>query len=225
MKMGKVAKMIGVDRRTIYNWVTHESLSHLFSENARNEGDRELNEQDVFIANTINYLRQNITTDWEEIAEKIEDGYQVTDLSIAAADVDTGKTPLQQFTRTLAISQERDAALKQLAEVQKELREIEDRYETRLNELREQYEERLEEERKRAREDVEQERIRAREDMEEERKRAREDIEQEHGRNYEKMERLLREGSQREGNLLREIGKLEAMLTMLQANDNDKEEE
>lgn len=184
MKMSKVAKMIGVDRRTIYNWVTHESLSHLFSEGARNEGDRELDEQDIFVVNTINHLRQNVTTDWQEIAEKIEEGYQVTDLSIGATNVDTGKTPLQQFARTLAIAQERDAALKQLEEAQKELREIEDRYETKLDQLREQYEARLEEERKRAREDVEHER----------------------GRSREEMERLLREIAE----LRYEIGKLES---------------
>lgn len=166
MKMSKVAKMIGVDRRTIYNWVTHESLEHLFSEGAKNEGDRELSEQDIFVINTINHLRQNITTDWDEIAERIEEGYQVTDLSIGAVDVDTGKTPLQQFTRTLAIAQERDAALKQLEEAQKELREIESRYETKLDELRDHYEAKLEEERKRGREDVIEERKQSREEME-----------------------------------------------------------
>ena len=166
MKMSKVAKIIGVDRRTIYNWVTHESLEHLFSESARNEGDRELDEHDIFVANTINYLRQRVTTDWDEIAEKIEDGYQVADFSAGAADVDTGKTPLQQFTRTLAIVQERDAALRQLQDAQKELMEIESRYEARLEQLREQYEDRLEEERKRGREDVEHERSRSRGELE-----------------------------------------------------------
>jgi len=198
MKMSKVAKMIGVDRRTIYNWVTHESLSHLFSESARNEGDRELDEQDIFVVNTINHLRQNVTTDWEEIAEKIEEGYQVTDLSIGATDVDTGKTPLQQFTRALAIAQERDAALKQLEEAQKELREIEDRYETKLDQLREQYEARLEEERKRAREDVEHER----------------------GRSREEMERLFREIAE----LRYEIGKLETSSDNPKKTDKDDEE-
>ena len=166
MKMSKVAKMIGVDRRTIYNWVTNEHLTHLFSAGARNEGARDLNEQDIFAVNTINHLRQNVTTDWEEIAQKIDDGYQVTDLSIAAVDVDTGKTPLQQFARTLAIAQERDTALQQLVEAQQELEEIESRYETKLDEQKQQYEARLEEERQRAREDIDHERKRSREEME-----------------------------------------------------------
>jgi|GEM_PF-910145 len=195
MKMSKVAKMIGVDRRTIYNWVTHESLSHLFSESARNEGDRDLDEQDIFVVNTINHLRQHVTNDWEEIAEKIEDGYQITDLSIGATEVDTGKTPLQQFTRTLAIAQERDAALKQLEEAQKELREIEDRYENKLDQLREQYEARLEEERKRSREDAEHERKHSRDEM----------------------ERLLREIAE----LRYEIGKLESTSSKPKKSDDE----
>lgn len=166
MKMGKIAKMIGVDRRTIYNWITHEALSHLFSDGAKTEGDRDLDEKDIFIINTINYLRQNITTDWDEIAEKIENGYQVTDLAIGAVDVDTGKTPLQQFTRMLAVAQERDAALKQLEEAQHELSTIEQRYEIKIDELRKQYELKIEDERKRAKEDVEIERNRSREELE-----------------------------------------------------------
>jgi len=192
MKMSKVAKMIGVDRRTIYNWVTHESLLHLFSEGARNEGDRELDEQDIFVVNTINHLRQNVTTDWEEIAEKIEEGYQVTELSIGATDVDTGKTPLQQFTRTLALAQERDAALKQLEEVRRELSEIEAHHEQKLDEVRQYYEEKLSEEQERRRAEV---------------------------------ERLMREASEREGKLQRELGKLEAMLEMLQRKENDENDE
>ena len=192
MKMSKVAKMIGVDRRTVYNWVTHESLTHLFSEGARNKGDRELNERDIFVVNTVNHLRQNVTTDWEEIAEKIEDGYQITDLSISATDVDTGKTPLQQFTRTLSIAQERDAALEQLEEARKELQTIETRYEEKIDRLRNQYEARLEEERKRGRDDVEQERKRSREEM----------------------ERLLREIAE----LRYEIGKLENTTQKLDEN-------
>lgn len=166
MKMSKVAKMIGVDRRTIYNWVTHQSLEHLFSEAARNEWDRDLDENDIFVINTINHLRQNVTTDWEKIAEKIEEGYQYTDFSIGAVDVDTGKTPLQQFTRALAVAHERDVALRKLEEVQKQLQEIEARHEARVDHLREQYEAKVEEERRRAKEDVEGERKRSMQEME-----------------------------------------------------------
>lgn len=186
MKMSKVAKMIGVDRRTIYNWVTHEALEHLFSERAKNEGDRELNEQDIFIINTINHLRQNVTTDWAEIAQKIEDGYQVTELSISATEVDTGKTPLQQFTRMIAIAKERDAALKQLEEARTALLEIESRYEAKIDELRGQYEKRLHDEQSQRREE---------------------------------FERLMREASEREGKLQRELGKLEAIIDLLQKTD------
>lgn len=136
MRMSKVAKLVGVDRRTIYNWITHESLSHLFSEEAKQEGDRDLSEKDIFVINTIHHLRKTLTNEWKEIAEKIESGYQVTELSVGASDVDTGKTPLQQFTRTLTIAQERDAALEQLESARQELKAMREHYEKRLEEER-----------------------------------------------------------------------------------------
>ena len=155
MKMSKVAKLVGVDRRTIYNWVTNPTLTHLFSEEARSQGSRELDESDTIIANTINYLRQHMTTEWEEIADRIEEGFRITDLPLSATEVDTGQTPLHQFTRTITLTQERDAALKQLAEAQEALKQMEAHYEARLEQLRDQYETRLEDERQRGRGEME----------------------------------------------------------------------
>lgn len=161
MRMSKVAKMVGISRRTIYNWIAHESLSHLFSQDAKREGERELNERDVFVINTIHHLRQHVTTDWDEVAQKIEDGYLVTDLSIGATDVDTGKTPIQQFTRTITIAQERDAALKQLEEAQIELKAMEESHEAEIERLRQEHREQLQEERDRGLERYESERERS----------------------------------------------------------------
>ena len=62
---------------------------------------------------------------------------------------------MQQFTHSLTLAQERDAALKQLEEAHEELKEMEARYETRLAELRDQYESRLEDERQRGRGEME----------------------------------------------------------------------
>ena len=58
-------------------------------------------------------------------------------------------------TRSLAVAQERDAALKQLADAQKELEEIEGRHEAKLDELRDYYETKLDDERQRSREELE----------------------------------------------------------------------
>jgi hypothetical protein len=154
MKLSKVAKMIGTDRRTVYNWILNPAIKRFFSDAALNEGDRELDERDIISVNTIAYLRKNVTTDWDEIAQKLEDGYTYSDLSIASVEVDTGKTPLQQFTRSLAIAQERDEALKQLEEAQKELAKIEELHGKEIHQLKSGYEQQLKDERERSKEDL-----------------------------------------------------------------------
>ena len=213
MKMSKVAKMIGVDRRTIYNWVTNPSLSHLFSPGAQNEGDRDLNEEDIFVVNTINHLRQNITTNWDEIAQRMDEGYRVTDLSINATDVDTGKTPLQQFTRTLAIAQERDMALKQLDEVRQELDQMKTSYKAEIEDLRQQYEEKLNDEQQSRREEIERltretsERVDSVRD--EERQRA-------DKREQELTEQLIK--------LNRQIARLEVRIEIMQEGDDEDDD-
>lgn len=150
MRLSKVAKLIGIDRKTIDNWINHDALNHLFSSESKKEGDRDVSESDIFTLNTIHYLRKNITTDWKEIAEKIEGGYQVTDLSIGATDVDVGKTPLQQFTRTLTIVQERDAALKRLAEVEEEMEQMREDHKRELEQERQASKKELENEREKS---------------------------------------------------------------------------
>jgi hypothetical protein len=160
MKLAKVAKMIDADRRTVYNWVTDPMLKRFFSDSSQDEGDRELDEQDVIVANTIRFLRKDRTTTFEEIAKKLESGYRNTDLALGAVTVDTGKTPLQQFTRTLTVVQERDEAQKQLAEAERELVEAEARHGRELKELKENYEQRLDDERQQNRLTLEAERER-----------------------------------------------------------------
>ena len=146
MKISKVAKMIGVDRGTILNWIGHEYFQKFFSEDSRAKGNRVLSEQDLLILNTINHLRKSETKDWDEIAERLDGGYVVTDLSIGAADVDTGKTPLAQFAKTMEISQERDLAMKQLAEVQQRILLIEDLHREELDKVRQEHRAELKEE-------------------------------------------------------------------------------
>jgi len=124
MKMSKVAKMIGLDRRTIWNWVEHEKLKHLFSEEAKNQGRRELNERDIFVINTIAHLRERGTFDWDEIARQINGGYVVTGLALGALEVDTGRTPIQQFTYAAEAKFQLEAANNQLMLLRDEMLEL-----------------------------------------------------------------------------------------------------
>ena len=138
-----VGKMVGVSRKTVFNWIEHESLKHLFSEEAKDDGNRLLNENDLFIINTINFLRENGTREWDEIAEKIETGYRITDLSIAASEVDTGLTPAELFAKTLAITQERDLVMQQRDQALAKMEELHDLYKEELKEQRARIEERF----------------------------------------------------------------------------------
>lgn len=145
MKMGKVAKMIGVDRATVFNWIERPELKHLFSDDAKQGGDRELNENDIFILNTVNHMREYETKNWKEIAAKIEGGYVFHDMSLASADVDTGKTPVQQFSRTMQLSEQLKESEERVIELDQALKEErnmrladQERYLRELGDLREQ---------------------------------------------------------------------------------------
>jgi DNA-binding transcriptional MerR regulator len=207
MKMSKVAKMVGVDRRTIYNWVTHKSLEKLFSKDARNSGKRYFNEEDIFIVNTIHHLRQNVTDNWEKIAEQIESGYIITDLSIGAVDVDTGKTPLQQFTRTLAIAQERDLAIQQLEEVQEKLEELAENHKAEIKAIESEHK-------------VEVKTIES--DHKAEIKAIESEYKAEIKEERQQSIGEIRKAAERESKLSRELGKLEAKLELLQEQHEDK---
>lgn len=140
--LSTVGKMVGVSRKTVFNWIEHPSLKHLFSEEAKNDGNRIMNENDLFITNTINFLRENGIREWDEIAEKIEDGYRVTELSLAAAEVDTGLTPAELFAKTLMMTQERDLAIKQRDEAYENLERLRQQHKEELKNQREDLEHR-----------------------------------------------------------------------------------
>jgi transposase len=207
MKMSKVAKMIGVDRRTIYNWVANESLKKFFSEGARNEGAREMNEQDIFVVNTINHLKKTFSSDWSDIAEQLESGYLTADLSVSAADVDTGKTPMQLFTRALELSKAHDLAVGQLAEVQNKLLHIETVHKEEIDKARQEYEDKLNEERQ---------------GYEEKLNKKEQRYEEKLGKEQQLRIKEIHEASQREGELRYKLGKLEAMLEMLKNQDDSE---
>jgi hypothetical protein len=215
MKMSKVGRLVGVDRGTILNWVNNKSMEHLFSSNARNEGSRELDEQDIFIVNTIKHLRKTDTTDWERIAKKIDDGYIITDLSIGSADVDTGKTPVQQFTRTIEIAQERNLAVKQLAELQDKLLHIEEVHKEEMNKVRQGYDTKLSEKEQRHEEKLSEKEQRYEEKLSEKEQRYEEKLSEKEQYRVDE----IREAAKREGELQYRIGQLEAELKFLKPDD------
>ena len=76
MKTGQVAKDMMKDPQTITAWVGAPEFRQWFSERARGEmGQRDINESEYDIQNTIRYLRnQNFTV--ADIAVKLNDGFR-----------------------------------------------------------------------------------------------------------------------------------------------------
>ena len=76
MKTGKVADMLGVDQKTILNWVDRSDFEKFFSADARGKGrtmGRSFDETEIVILNTIRVERQK-NTDWTDIARLLDDG-------------------------------------------------------------------------------------------------------------------------------------------------------
>lgn len=129
MKTGEAAKILGVDRTTIINWIEHRGLEHFFSNSAagRDGGtQRTLTESDLVVLNTIRALR-SVNSDWREIARLLESGQRETEVPQNAASTDTRTVPVQQAeqsARAMATLAERDAALAQVNDLRAEVHEL-----------------------------------------------------------------------------------------------------
>jgi len=121
MKTGKVAKSLGVDQKTITNWTDHVLLRRFFSKDALGESgqtQRDYTEYDLLILNTIRAERTK-NTDWAEISEVLESGNLNQSLPPMALLVES-TAPIQQYGRIVALSTERDAALKEVERIKRE---------------------------------------------------------------------------------------------------------
>jgi hypothetical protein len=115
MDMGKAARFIGVDRNTLRNWVERPELAKLFSAGTREPNSRQFDERDLFVANTINRLREQ-RMEWDAIADKISSGYLDTELSPAAVEVDSGLSMLQATSKMIELRSQVDFLKAQLNE-------------------------------------------------------------------------------------------------------------
>jgi DNA-binding transcriptional MerR regulator len=200
MKTGEAAKILGIDKATIYNWTAHPLLERFFSLEAKSKiagTQRLLTESDVLVLNTIRTLRGSGKNDWGEIAAVLESGHRVQEFPQNAISSDPRVIPLpqaKQAAEVLAMRTERDAALQRVDELERRLADAQRQLDERLKEERAEmdakYEKRLEEER-----------LRNKAALDEEKRRNREEVLQ----NKADIERLLREI----GELRYKIGQLE----------------
>ncbi len=129
MKTGEAAKILGVDRTTIINWIEQRGLSKYFSPSANGEhgsAHRLLTEGDLLVLNTIRRLRAN-NLEWDEIANELETGNREREFPQNAISGDPRTIPVQQAevsARAMATVAERDAALARMREMAAEIEDL-----------------------------------------------------------------------------------------------------
>ncbi len=129
MKTGEAAKILGVDRTTIINWIENRGLSKYFSASATGadgSAHRILTESDLLILNTIRRLRSN-NLEWQEILENLETGNRERDFPQNAISGDPRTIPVTQAevsARAMATVAERDAALSRIQEMAAEIEDL-----------------------------------------------------------------------------------------------------
>ena len=145
MKTGKVAKVFGIDRKTVSNWTDMSLFQKFFSMEARgiDRTQREYLEHDLLVINTIRSLR-NKGLDWDEIAIALERGERERDLPASAMLVET-TAPIAQYGRIVELQTALEAAEDHISTLKDEIRDLRSELQERVDMVRD-------EERQRSRE-------------------------------------------------------------------------
>jgi DNA-binding transcriptional MerR regulator len=120
MKTGTVTGIFNLDAKTVMMWT--DRYKEFFSPEAtRSAGNtqRDYNESDIIILNSVRQLRYSGVKDWEEIRNKLAGGWRYTVLPEGAATV--GETQMTVYAKTVQTASERDNAVAQLEELELEL--------------------------------------------------------------------------------------------------------
>lgn len=126
MKTGEVAKMMGLNPKTITNWTDQTDLNSFFTEgacrNSETSSQRDYTDDDVLVINTIRVHKTRQNT-WSDVAKILSTGHRETDLPITASLTKT-ISPADQLASLMAIKAERDTALAQLQDATFEIERL-----------------------------------------------------------------------------------------------------
>jgi DNA repair exonuclease SbcCD ATPase subunit len=134
---GEAARGLGVNARTIANWMKHPKLRSFFSKTALGEDGtlvRTIMDEDFRVLNTIRELTAglpNNAKNWESVAERLASGYRTDNFPPEAAMVRSSVVPLVQAVRHAESEARANSSEIQVQELQKEL----DKTRGRLDEL------------------------------------------------------------------------------------------
>lgn len=132
MKTGKVAKVFGIDRKTVSNWTDMPQFKAYFTPEAQaiNRTQREYTEPDILVLNTIRVLRQK-GLDWDEIAAALAADERERELPPSAMLVET-TAPIAQYGRIVELQTALEAAEEQIEELQEEIERLRAAIDTRV---------------------------------------------------------------------------------------------
>lgn len=131
MRTGKAAQVIGVNHKTITNWIDHPLLNRFFTDMARGadgRAQREITDPDLLVLNTIRAERAGLSNndiDWQAIADVLASGRRERQMPPGAMGVDVGMTRMAQVEQSLTLVMERDAALKRVRDLEEEIIRLE----------------------------------------------------------------------------------------------------
>lgn len=124
MRITPAAKALDINQRTLKLWIENPALAPYFSEPARRDGPgRDLNDDDVIVANTIRALRagvSNSSADWQGIADQLAGNHRDHNLPLSAQTVNTSLSVVAQQERMATVVEQRDQAMQRINELRVE---------------------------------------------------------------------------------------------------------
>ena len=145
MKLQKAAAILGVNRRTVVNWISNDDLAQFFSVDAKRKGSPSLSEQDMLVLNTIHSLRENGVQEWSEIASRISSGELVSKFPLEAVKTENqfDATALELYQVNVHLKEKLVSLEKENETLEKQLENEREKNRQQETEVRKEYEQRL----------------------------------------------------------------------------------
>lgn len=142
MKTGQIAKSLAVDPKTITQWTDREEFAKFFSTDARgeNRSQRDFNESDLLVLNTIRVLREEDNASWEDIEKSLGEGHRDHNLPPDALLVKS-VAPVTQYAQLMTVQRELALTQQRIAELKDDIASERERsaiLHDRINQLHEQ---------------------------------------------------------------------------------------
>lgn len=127
MKIGELARLLGVDRTTIHNWTKEKALERFLSPSARGDETthRIFTAQDADVLNTVRHLKaENRTIGWDDIARVLDNGTRMTNYPKTSMSMDTAVVSVpqaQQAAEVLVLKSQLENKVQEVEKLESQL--------------------------------------------------------------------------------------------------------